>query len=334
MEASSPALVQARLSNPTTQPHAQAAVALSAETEARKALQLYCTQGRGAFAERYLQAAAAPAPAASPPSPTDLSGAVGTERVLTRSLYAAAAEWIEGGKGLASRGALREVACIGFRCSLALGALSPRRVLASASAAGGGLPWPFARPPWGITDSTALMDVVEWYEWHRLLATRDVTAAQAEARVVAGGGGAAAAAAAALPAARSRPCLADTTSTRPSRRAMPSPLRRTRPPPWTPCPSPPVSLPPGREAWLPQASGSGLLWKPRPLHWSRLGCPTRRLSRMPRRRSRSPQRPRHARLCSCIAPKAGARSPSDIFRPPLPPPRPPPPLPPRTYPAR
>jgi pimeloyl-ACP methyl ester carboxylesterase len=220
-EASPAALLRARLDNPTTQPHAQAAVTLSGEAEARRALNLYCASGQTAFAKRYLNsAAAAPSsptslspssPTTSSASPTHLAdtGGGGTEGALARSLYAAAAEWIEGNAGLASRGALREVACIGFRSVLALGSLSPRRVIATAAAAAGGgglgsggrrggdLSSPFATPPWGLTDARALMDVVEWHEWHRLLANRDVAAADAEARVrgsgaAAGAGGIAA----------------------------------------------------------------------------------------------------------------------------------------------
>ena len=114
-EATSPALGLARTTSPTTQPHASAAIALAGEDEARRALGVYCSQGRSAFARRYLRSAASPLGAASMP------GALG------RSLYASAAEWIEGSETLAERGALREAACVGFRSSLALGSLSQRR---------------------------------------------------------------------------------------------------------------------------------------------------------------------------------------------------------------
>ena len=43
---------------------------------------------------------------------------------------------------------------------------------AASAAAGGGPPRPSLTPPWRVTDARALMDVVEWREWHRLLAER------------------------------------------------------------------------------------------------------------------------------------------------------------------
>mmetsp|Transcript_11061 Transcript_11061/g.30652 ORF Transcript_11061/g.30652 Transcript_11061/m.30652 type:complete len:839 (+) Transcript_11061:25-2541(+) len=176
-----PALLRVRSANPTTQPHAAAAIDLAGEAEARAAMEFYCENGRGAFANTFLRhPATAYAGSSADPSSTHHEAQLN----LGRSLYAAAAEWIEGEANLAERGALRETACVAFRSALALGSISQRRAMALASAAaGGGVPTPARTSPWQVTDARALMDVLEWAEWHRLLAKRDVDAMSAVRRV-------------------------------------------------------------------------------------------------------------------------------------------------------
>jgi hypothetical protein len=120
------------------------------------------------------------------------------------SLHAAAAQWVlphvprggtpGGGDGAAERPeagvvggrlAAREVATRTLAPALSLGVLSAREVahatLAAAAAAGGARSATLSGQAWGRSDLGALNDVLEWREWHRLLARRDLEVQRARA---------------------------------------------------------------------------------------------------------------------------------------------------------
>lgn len=89
-------------------------------------------------------------------------------------MHAAAAQWLLDGGSPASRTSLREPASRAFAPALALGTLSPRRILAESTRVSLAPLSPADAPLWSRSDLGCLTDVAEWREWQRLHAAREL----------------------------------------------------------------------------------------------------------------------------------------------------------------
>ena len=144
---------EARAGAASSAPWSEASLACCGLRSAKDALDAYLGQGRAAFANARLS---------------------GQKAKTTNSLYAASLAWIVGDGAPADRLAFREPAERAFSEPLALGCLSMREVRGAAARAGAlslattkGKGWPTVF----FRSETALLDVVEWKEFHRLVAT-------------------------------------------------------------------------------------------------------------------------------------------------------------------
>ena len=177
----------------TTQPYESLSLELCNERAALAALEQYMTDGRDAFADCLMGAAAASSTAASSTAASSTaasstaSSTASTPATQT-SLHAAAAMRLVNGAHRPSEGlALREAPTRAFAAALTLGTLSARQVRQAAVRAGAG-PSTIGRAPlWGLSSGDALADVVEWREWFTLLARRSLARQAAGGAYTSGG---------------------------------------------------------------------------------------------------------------------------------------------------
>lgn len=126
-----------------TEPYAELALACCGCVSSGRRVHEYLRDGRDAFTAKYMS------------------------RAGGSSLYAAAAQWVAG-DAPAARLAQREAAERAFGAALAVGGISKRSLAAAAAASGARFPaWKWASV--ARSSPGALLDVVEWREWHGML---------------------------------------------------------------------------------------------------------------------------------------------------------------------
>mmetsp|Transcript_30853 Transcript_30853/g.65009 ORF Transcript_30853/g.65009 Transcript_30853/m.65009 type:complete len:625 (-) Transcript_30853:460-2334(-) len=149
---------EARARFDTSEPYADFVTSWCGETEAARAVDEYCDEGREAFARLRLRR---------------------THKGSTRSLHCAAADWLAADGSVAEVLGPREAATRAFTPPLVLGSLSARELRRRAAAASPKKLTLGSMPPLGVSSAAALADVIEWREWSTLLACDNLEVAEA-----------------------------------------------------------------------------------------------------------------------------------------------------------